>query len=96
MRQEVRTLLLTPHGGYKIKDTFWRPCSILALLLLIFFFFLGSHLQHMEVPGLGVESEPQLPAYTTATATPDVSCICNLHRSLQQCQNLNPLSEARD
>ena len=29
--------------------------------------FLGLHLQHMEVPRLGVESELQLPAYTTAT-----------------------------
>ena len=33
------------------------------------FFFLGSHLQHMEVPRLGVELELQLPAYATATAT---------------------------
>ena len=32
----------------------------------------------MEVPGLGVGSELQLPAYTTATATPDLSCICDL------------------
>ena len=30
------------------------------------FFFLQPHLQHMEVPGLGVELELQLPAYTTA------------------------------
>ena len=29
--------------------------------------FLGLHLQHMEVPSLGVNSELQLPAYTTAT-----------------------------
>ena len=29
---------------------------------------LGSHLQHMEVPRLGVEMELQLPSYTTATA----------------------------
>ena len=36
-----------------------------------FFSFLGAHLQHMEVPGLGAESELQLQAYTTATATPD-------------------------
>ena len=34
-------------------------------------FFLGPHLWHMEVPSLGVESELQLPAYATATATPD-------------------------
>ena len=34
-------------------------------------------------------------AYTTATATPDPSCICNLCLCLQQHQILNPLSEAR-
>ena len=50
----------------------------------------------MEVPRLGVQSELQLPAYTTATATPDLSHICNLHHSSQQCQIPNPLSEARD
>ena len=44
---------------------------------------------------LGVESELQLPAYTTATATWDPSCICDLGRSLWQRQILNPLSEAR-
>ena len=33
------------------------------------FFFLGRHLQHMEVPRLGVKSELQLPAYAAATAT---------------------------
>ena len=33
--------------------------------------FLGPHLQHMEVPWLGVELEPQLPGYTTVTATQD-------------------------
>ena len=27
---------------------------------------------------------------------PDLSCVCDLHHSLQQCQILNPLSEARD
>ena len=37
---------------------------------LNFFFFLGLHLQYMEVPRLGVKSELQLPAYTTVTATP--------------------------
>ena len=38
-----------------------------------FFFFLGLHLWHMEVPRLGVESELQLPTYTTATAMQDPS-----------------------
>ena len=50
----------------------------------------------VEVPRLGVESELQLPAYPTATATPDSKCICNLHRSLQQRWIPNLLSEARD
>ena len=34
--------------------------------------------------------------YTTATATPDPSHVCNLHHSSWQCQILNPLSETRD
>ena len=38
----------------------------------------GLHLRHMEVPRLGIKSELQLPAYTTATATRDPSHICNL------------------
>ena len=33
--------------------------------------FLGPHLQHMEVPRLGVESELQVLAYAIATATPE-------------------------
>ena len=51
---------------------------------------------HMEVPRLGVEWELQPLAYTTATATPDLSLICNLHHSSQQCWILNPLIRARD
>jgi len=59
------------------------------------FFFLGPHLQRMEIPRLGIESVLQLPIYTTATATRDLSPICDLHWSLQQCQILSLLSEAR-
>ena len=58
--------------------------------------FLGQHLQHMEVRRLRAESELQLLIYTTATATPDPSHVCNLHHSSWQCQILNPLSKARD
>ena len=50
----------------------------------------------MEVPRLGVESELQLQAYATATAMPDLSCVCDLHHSSQQRWILDPLSEARD
>ena len=59
-----------------------------------FFFFLTLHVQHMEIFRLGVKSE--LPAYATATAMQDLSHICNLHHSSQQCWMLNPLSKARD
>jgi len=50
----------------------------------------------MEVLRLGVTSKMQLLAYTTATARPDPSRVCDLHHSSQQHQILNPLSEARD
>ena len=50
----------------------------------------------MAVPRLGVESELQPLAYTTATATQDLSRICHLHHSSWQRQILNPLNKARD
>ena len=62
----------------------------------IFFFFLGLHSQHMEVARLRVESELRLLAYTTATATPDLSQACDLHHSSWPHQILNPHIEARD
>ena len=62
----------------------------------LFFFFLGPPPWHMEVPRLGVESELQLLAYTTASAMPDVSVVCNLHHSSWQHCIPDPLSEARD
>ena len=48
----------------------------------------------MEVPGTEAELGLQLPAY--ATATLDLSHICDLPYSSWQCQILNLLSEARD
>ena len=66
--------------------------SIHRVFIFCFFFFLfRAHLQHMEVPRLGVEWELQLSAYTTATATPDLSLICDLHHSSWQPQILKPL-----
>ena len=62
----------------------------------IYLFLWGPHPWHMEVSRLGVESELQLLAYTTAIAMPDLSHVCNLHPSSWQCQILNPLSAARD
>ena len=45
----------------------------------------------MEVPRLGVKS-----AYTTATASWDLSHICDQHHGSQQRQILNPLRQARN
>ena len=50
----------------------------------------------MEVPGLGVELELQLSAYITAIAIRNLSHVCDLHHSLQQCWILNLLSKVRD
>ena len=58
--------------------------------------FLGPCPGHMEIPMLGAESQLLLLAYTTATATPDLSYVCDLHCSSKQCWILNPLIEARD
>ena len=66
---------------------FWR---------FFFFFFLGPPLGHMEVPGLGVKSELQLPVYTTAKATSDLSCIWDLRLNMPHRQMLNPLCMAWD
>ena len=83
---------------------YWVDCILLVLIyfsilytsLKNFFCFLGPHPWHMEVLRLGVESELQLPAYSTATATQDPSCLCDLYHSWQRHWIPNPLSEARD
>ena len=55
-----------------VPSTWYRKLILLSLLLsslLLFgFFFLGLYLQHMEIPRLGVKSELQLPAYSTANS----------------------------
>ena len=89
---------MTRHDNVKPLTT--RPpgnSNIVSLdhfiLFTYLFFFLGPRLWHMEVPRLGIESELQLQGYATATAMPDLSCICDLHCRLQQRQILNPLSK---
>ena len=54
--------------------------GLLVLKILIFFFLFGPHSWYMEVPGPGMESEPQLPPTT----------------QLQQHQILNLLCRSRD
>ena len=56
---------------------------IMKTILYNFFFFwsLWAYLWHMEVLKLGFKLELQLPAYTTVTALPDSSPVCDLHHS---------------
>ena len=73
-----------------------RTLFILQTFIYFVCLFLGPHPWHMEVPRLRVDSELQLPASTTATATRDLSHLCDLHHSSGQRQIHNPVSEARD
>ena len=83
-------LIFFLRTDYRCKrDTFKFGFGFVVVCL---FCFLGPHWQHMEAPRLGVHSELELPACTTATAMPDQSRICDLHHSSWQCQILNPLS----
>ena len=82
--------LLTAQPGFAASSV------LIMASLFFFFFFPGLHPQHMEVSRLGAESELQLPAYVTTTATFGLSCIRNIHHGSWQRQILNPLSRARD
>ena len=80
-------------GAYPVIDT--RNGGHLTLLRfssfsLHFFCFLRPHLRHMDVPGLGVGLE--LPAYTTATATPEPCYDLRLTHGSErgQVSNLRP------
>ena len=91
-------LLVGPYFFFQInteKPMAAKACS-LSLFPFFFFFFLGLNPQHMKVPSSGIESELQLLAYTTPTATQDPSLVCNLHHRSWQCPILNPLSESRN
>ena len=53
-------------------------------------------LQHIEVPRLRVKLELYPPVYSTTTAMPDPSYVCNPYHSSQKPWILNPLREAMD
>ena len=57
--------------------------------------FLGLRLWHTEGPRLGVESELQLPADTTAAATRYPSRACDRHHSSPRRRIPHPQSKAR-
>ena len=63
-------------GVSKVANGISKRHGLFVCLFFVLIFFLGPPLQHMEVPRLGVKSELQLLAYTTATAMWDLSRIC--------------------
>ena len=74
-----------PHPGpsLQLPESGQGPGHFMFLICFIFLLFRATPL-HMEVSSLGVESELQLLAYTTATATWDLSHIFDLYHSSQQ------------
>ena len=84
------------HSAF-LMDCFFRfSFELFISFYFVLFCFLGPHPRRVEVPRLGVESELQLPAYITTTATQDPSRVYNLQHTSWQYQILNPLNEARD
>ena len=81
-----------PSNGHGENRRLLLEFIVIIIIILI---LVGLHPQYMEVSRPGVESELQLPAYTTATATWDLSHICDLPHSSQQRRILKPLSEVR-
>ena len=92
--QHLFSQLWTPsseHYSTRNPSPFQRGSGkkTVPVMCCLFFFF-------QELPRLEIESVLQPPAYTTIPPMQDLSHICDLYHSSQQCQILNPLSEARD
>ena len=65
-RSKRKLTILSLWTSPILDSTFGATIAALKLSqLFLFFVFLGPHLQHMEVPKLGVQSELQPLAYTT-------------------------------
>ena len=85
----------TPSPGLR-KHLFFSFSFSLSLSFFFFLVFLGPQPRHVEGPRLGVQSELQLLAYTTAAATQDPNCVCDLRHSSRQRPIPHSLREARD
>ena len=70
--------------------------SVLQVLVTYTSFFVFVFQGHTLAYGSSQDQGLQLLACTIATATPDLSRVCNLHHSSGQHHILNPLSEARE
>ena len=103
-KREAASRTCCGRWGRWTENKYLHPPPRLIINMILFYsyffglfvFFLGPPLRYMEVPRIGVQLELYPPAYTTATATRDLSRVCNLHCSSWQRWMLNPLSKARD
>ena len=80
-------------------DAKYVRCIFVSFInsFLFFFSFQGCTCGIWKFPGQGLnQSELQLLTYTTATAIPDPSHICDLQHSSRQLWIPDPLSQARD
>uniref|UniRef100_A0A8D1E639 Protein NLRC5 n=1 Tax=Sus scrofa TaxID=9823 RepID=A0A8D1E639_PIG len=77
-RVDLEKNRITAHGAWLLAEGLAQGSG---LSIYLFIAFLGPHLQHMEIPRLGVQSELHPPAYAIATALWDLRCIFNLHHS---------------
>ena len=96
-RENLMMIKETAYWGWACIWGLWTNGMLSVCFFILFYFtlfyyvnFSDSHLWHIKVPRLGVESELQLWVQATAMAMPDPSRLCDLRWIL------NPLSEARD
>lgn len=87
---------VSTRGLWRMHSWYLKEAETSFLCYFFFSCFLGPHLQHMEVTRLGVKSELQLLTCAIVIATRVPSLVWDLYHHSQQCQILNPLSEARD
>ena len=62
-------------GSINYFKQYWGSMLVSNSTIFFGFFFFRASQWHMEVPRVGVKSELHLPAYITATATRDPSCV---------------------
>ena len=82
-------------GLGSVADGTFKDSPQISPITYILFFLMAAPAAHGSSQAMGW-IEAAAATYTTATAIPDPSGICNSCHSLQQCWILNPLSKARD
>ena len=76
----------------------FSTCRCVFLFVCLFLSFVSLGLYPLAYGGSQARGliRATAAAYARATAMPDLSHVCDLHHSSQQCQIINPLSEARN